>query len=301
MEVVIQTPYHESLCAPVTTGHHIADILIGNVRIKELMATELRRAGFQILDPSQANGATVHLPLDHWIDVGALCLLSREDSGTCMYDSDGDLVAWKGCDDVQQCSRKIITEVDCFRMRYPWEILQFNSAVIAALPGNEIEGTVSPLAEINGKVHIGEGTRILPGVVIEGNVAIGKDCRIGPNCYIRGNTSIGDSCIVGNAVEIKNSLIAHHTSIAHLSYIGDSILGSHINIGPGCILSNTRHDGKNHTCSINGEEMDTGLQKLGAFLGDGVRTGPNTVINPGIRIGNARTTSAGAIISSDMM
>jgi acetyltransferase-like isoleucine patch superfamily enzyme len=301
MEAVIQTPFHESLCAPITSGHHIEDILIGNVPLKELMATELRRAGFQIVELPRVNASTVHLPLDHWIDVGALCLLAREDTGTCLYDSDGDLVAWKGCDTPDQCVRQIVTEADCFRMRYPWEILQVNAAVISALPGNEIEGNVSPLAEIDGTVHVGRGTKILPGVVIEGNVAIGCDCRIGPNCYIRGNTSIGDNCIIGNAVEIKNSLIAHHTSIAHLSYVGDSILGSHINLGPGTVISNTRHDGKNHTCSINGELMDTGLQKLGAFLGDGVRTAPNTVINPGIRIGNARTTSAGAIISADMM
>ncbi|MGJ8671908.1 DapH/DapD/GlmU-related protein [Rubritalea sp.] len=301
MEAVIQTPYHESLCAPITTGHHVADILIANIRLKELMATELRRSGFQIIELSQTNGATVHLPLDHWIDVGALCLLAREDSGTCLYDSDGDIVAWKGCDEADQCTRKLVTEANCFRMRYPWEILQVNSAVLAALPKNDIQGAVSPLAEINGVVHVGKGTRILPGVVIEGNVAIGENCRIGPNCYIRGNTSIGDNCTIGNAVEIKNSLIAHHTSVAHLSYVGDSILGSYINLGPVTILSNTRHDGKNHTCVINGEEMDTGLQKLGAFLGDGVRTGPNTVIQPGIRIGNARTTSAGAIVTSDMM
>lgn len=301
MEAVIQTPYHESLCAPITSGHHIADILIGNVRLKELMATELRRAGFQITELEQANGGTVHLPLDHWIDVSALCLLAREDAKTCLYDSEGDLVAWKGCDSVDECSYKIVTEVDCFRMRYPWEILQVNSAVIAAISGNNIEGEVSALAEINGSVNIGAGSRILPGVVIDGNVSIGDNCRIGPNCYIRGNTSIGDGCIIGNAVEIKNSLIAHHTSVAHLSYIGDSILGSHVNIGPGTIISNTRHDGKNHTCSINGEDMDTGLEKLGAFLGDGVRTGPNTVIQPGVRIGNARTTSAGSVISSDMM
>ncbi|MFC5051334.1 hypothetical protein ACFPK9_12015 [Rubritalea spongiae] len=301
MEAVIQTPYHESLCTPITSGHHIADLLIGNLPLKELMATELRRAGFEVTDLESANTATVHLPLDHWVDVGALCLLARQDPGTCMYDSDGDLVAWKGCDEVDQCQYKIVTEADCFRMRYPWEILQVNSAVISALPGNEIEGDVSPLAKIDGIAHIGSGTKILPGVVIEGNVSIGTDCRIGPNCYIRGNTSIGNNCIVGNAVEIKNSLIAHHTSVAHLSYVGDSILGSHVNIGPGTIISNTRHDGKNHTCSINGEDMDTGLEKLGAFLGDGVRTGPNTVIQPGVRIGNARTTSAGAIISSDMM
>ncbi|MFC4993441.1 DapH/DapD/GlmU-related protein [Rubritalea tangerina] len=301
MEAVIQTPHHESLCAPITSGHHIADILIGNIPLKDLMATELRRAGFQIVELTQVTPSTVHLPLDHWVEVGALCLLARETPGTCLYDSMGDIVAWKGCDEPDQCKRKIVTEADCFRMRYPWEILQVNSAVVEALPDDNILGSVSPLSEINGIVQLGEGSRILPGVVIEGNVSIGRNCRIGPNAYIRGNTSIGDDCIIGNAVEVKNSLIAHNTSIAHLSYVGDSVIGSHVNLGAGTILSNYRHDGKNHRSMVQGELIDTGLEKLGAIIGDGVRTGANTVIYPGRKIGNARTTLPGAIIKDDMM
>lgn len=301
MEAVIQTPYHESLCAPITTGHHIADCLIGNIPLKELMTTELRRAGFNVLDLTMANAGTVHLPLDHWVDVGALCLLANEDPGTCLYDRMGDIVAWKGCDAPDQCTHKIITEADCFRMRYPWEILQVNSAVVDALPESDIRGSVSPLAEIDGNLHLGEGSRILPGVFIEGNVTIGKNCRIGPNAHIRGNTSIGDNCIIGNAVEVKNSLIAHHTSVAHLSYVGDSVLGSHVNLGAGTILSNYRHDGKNHRSMIQGNLVDTGLEKLGAIIGDGVRTGANTVVYPGRKIGNARTTHPGDLVKHDMM
>ena len=301
MEAVIQTPQHESLCAPITTGHHIADILIGNIPLKKLMATELRRAGFQVIELTQITPSTVHLPLDHWIEVGALCLLAREKPATCLYDSSGDIVAWKGVDKPDQCQRKIITEAACFRMRYPWEILQVNSAVIDALPENNILGTISPLAEINGILHLGEKSRILPGVVIEGNVSIGNNCRIGPNAYIRGNTSIGNDCIIGNAVEVENSLIAHSTSIAHLSYVGDSVIGSHVNIGAGTIFSNSRHDGENHSSMVQGKLIDTGLAKFGAIVGDGVRTGANSVIYPGRKIGNARTTLPGAIVKNDMM
>ena len=89
--------------------------------------------------------------------------------------------------------------------------------------------------------------------------------------------------------------------IAHLSFVGDSIIGSHVNIGAGSILSNYRHDGKNHRSMVAGELRDTHLEKLGAIIGDGVRTGANTVIYPGRKIGRARTTLPGAIISKDLM
>lgn len=301
MQVVIQSPRNSALCAPLTTGRDIGNCLVANIPLKELISTELRRAGFEIVDLAHVTPATVHLPLDHWIDVGALCLLARQASGTCLYDSDGDLVAWKGCDSADSCTGKMITEAPCFRISYPWEFLQLNADVLNAMPEQKILGEVSPLASIDGNLHLGAGSRILPGVVIEGNVVIGENCRIGPNAYIRGSTSIGNHCVVGNAVEIKNSLIYSHTSIAHLSYVGDSILGSHVNLGAGTILSNHRHDGKNHRCWVNGQLIDTGRSKLGAIIGDGVKTGIHTMIYPGRKIGKGRTTLPGAIVDKDLM
>ena len=301
MEILIQTPLHEELCAPITSGHHMTEINIGNISLKELIATELKRAGFNVIEHKDCSPATVHLPLDHWIDVGALCMLSRESPGTCLYDSDGDLVAWKGCDSPKDCCNKIVTEADCFRMRYPWEILQLNSQVVATLDESNILGTVSPLAEIDGVLNLGEGSRILPGVVIEGHVTIGANCKIGPNAYIRGETSIGDSCSIGNAVEIKNSMIGPKTKIEHLSYIGDSVIGSHVKLGAGTIIANCRHDGKNHQSLVGRELLDTGLTKFGAIIGDGVKTGVNTTIYPGRRIGNGRTTEPCTIVDRDMI
>ncbi|WP_018969659.1 hypothetical protein [Rubritalea marina] len=301
MEIVIQNPLHEELCAPITSGHHMTDIDIGNISLKELVATELRRAGFSVIDLADCRPSTVHLPLDHWIDVGALCMLSREDPGTCLYDSEGDLVAWKGCDSPDQCSNKMVTEANCFRMRYPWEILQLNSQVVATIDEPYIQGEVSPLAEVDGILHLGEGSRILPGVVIEGNVTIGSNCKIGPNAYIRGDTSIGNSCIIGNAVEVKNSMIGPNTEIAHLSYVGDSVIGSHVKLGAGTLIANSRHDGKNHQLLVDKELLDTGLEKFGAIIGDGVKTGVNTVIYPGRRIGNGRTTMPSSTVDRDMI
>lgn len=301
MQAVIQSPHNEALCAPLTTGRHIGDCLVANIPLKELMATELRRAGFELVEEHQAGEQTVHLPLDHWIEVGALCMLARQDAGTALFDSSDDLIAWKGRKSAEECNKKVVSEADCFRMRYPWEFLKLNSDVLDAMPKGNPKGTISPLATVNGNLHLGHGSEILPGVVIEGTVVIGENCKIGPNAYIRGNTTIGDNCHIGHAVEIKNSVIYHHTMIPHLGFVGDSIIGSYVNLGAGTIISNYRHDGKNHRSMVQGELRNTHLEKLGAIIGDGVRTGANTVIYPGRKIGRARTTLPCAIVTKDLM
>jgi len=182
------------------------------------------------------------------------------------------------------------------KQAFPWEVLKAHGELISQLPSEKIKGDVSPLADIRGVIELGEESRILAGVTIEGNVSIGKNCRIGPNCYIRGNTSVGDSCIIGNAVEIKNSMIGDNTSIAHLTYVGDSIIGSDINLGPCTVISNTRSDMQNHTCTIDEVEYDTGTNKFGACVGDGTRTAPHTLIQPASVVPENTWTAPGDLI-----
>ena len=186
-------------------------------------------------------------------------------------------------------------------IRYPWDLLRANELYVSSLTENRIEGDVHPSAVIEGIVHIGPGTRILPGVFIEGNVVIGANCKIGPNCYIRGNTSIGDKCHIGQSVEIKNCLILSNTNVGHLSYIGDSVLGEKVNLGAGTTTSNLRHDGQNHRSMVNGELVDTGRRKFGAIIGDGVHTGINTSIYPGRKLWPNTTTRPGEIVQKDVL
>ncbi len=301
MQAVIIPPRKPLQYAPITTGRDFANCLVANMPLHTLITTELIRAGFEIIKEHQSNGHTVRLPLDHWIEIGALCMLARTQTSTQLVDSNGDIVAWVGNKSPDGCKEKMITEAPCFRISYSWDLLTLNEEVLNAIAESEILGTVSPLAEISGNVIIGKGTKILPGVVIEGNVVIGENCKIGPNTYIRGHTSIGDKCVIGNSVEIKNSAIYPNTMVSHLSYIGDSIIGSHVNIGAGTIISNHRHDARNHRSMIDGKLIDTGRDKLGSIIGDGVSTGINTSIYPGRKIGRGRTTRPGAIVDKDLM
>lgn len=97
-------------------------------------------------------------------------------------------------------------------------------------------------------------------------------------------------------MELKNSYIGESTHIPHLSYIGDSVIGNHVNLGGGTKVANLRHDGKNIRTMNKGKLVDTGRRKLGAIIGDGVHTGINTLIYPGRVLDTESNTLPGEII-----
>ncbi len=302
MEIILLPPSDRNLCDPIShAARPFSECLVANVTLRQWVTKELGRAGFEVVEVPRNPRSCVRLPLEYDIEVGALVMLAGMERPTVMNNEEGHILAWKGVDLPEQADSQVMTRARAKRICYPWELLELSAGIISRLRTTEICGEVDSLAHIDGHVRIGKGTRILPGVVIEGNAVIGKNCKIGPNCYIRGNTAIGDNCIIGNAVEIKNSIIYPDSCVAHLSFVGDSILGSHVNLGAGTITSNFRHDGKNHRMMIDGRLMDTGCQKLGAFIGDGVHTGVHTSIYPARKIGMGRTTLPGAIVKYDLM
>ena len=133
----------------------------------------------------------------------------------------------------------------------------------------------------SGKPLIGKGTIIKENVVIEGPCIIGDNCIIGPNAYLREGVIIGDNVRIGFSVEIKHSIIMNGSSVPHLNYVGDSIIGSNVFLGGGTLCANFRFDEKNITVKLNNKKYDTGLQKLGAIIGDYSKTAAGAVLNPG--------------------
>lgn len=162
----------------------------------------------------------------------------------------------------------------------PWDILAANKVMLKDLQP-AVLGEVEPGATLKGAVSVGKDTVIMAGAYIEGPVIIGENCKIGPNCYIRPSTCIGNDVRVGNAVEVKNSAVMNGTKIGHLSYVGDSVIGEGCNFGAGTICANLRHDKENIKSYIKGKKEDSGRRKLGAIMGDGVKTGIHTTIYPG--------------------
>lgn len=185
-------------------------------------------------------------------------------------------------------------------VKFPWDLLRVNEQLLGELQESFIEGELSDAAYVDGHLMVGEGTRVLPGVVIEGNVSIGKNCKIGPNCYIRGNTSIGDNVIIGNAVEVKNCIIGSRSAIGHLSYVGDSVIADDVNFGAGTTVSNFRHDAGEHKSMVAGELLPTGRDKFGTIIGEGVRLGIQTAIYPGRKIGSGVKTLPQSCVDRDL-
>lgn len=140
--------------------------------------------------------------------------------------------------------------------------------------------------QIAAGVWVGKGTEIDESVRIKGPAIIGYDCAIRHTAYIRENVIIGNGAVVGNSTELKNALLFDKVQVPHFNYVGDSILGYKAHLGAGVILSNLKSAKDNILVSVeSGENLDTGLKKFGALVGDFTEIGCNAVLNPGTIIG----------------
>lgn len=138
---------------------------------------------------------------------------------------------------------------------------------------------------ISEDTEIGTDTIIYPSTYIEGKNKIGKNCKIGPCAHLRGDVEIDDNCKIGNFVEVKKAKIGHNTNAGHLSYIGDSEFGSHINIGAGTITANYDPISK---------------KKSKTVLKDNVKIGSNTVLVAPVEIGEGTNVGAGSVITKNI-
>jgi bifunctional UDP-N-acetylglucosamine pyrophosphorylase/glucosamine-1-phosphate N-acetyltransferase len=101
-------------------------------------------------------------------------------------------------------------------------------------------------------------------------------------------------------VEVKNSIVMDHTNIGHLSYVGDSVIGSNCNLGAGTTLANLRLDEKPVRMEVGGKVVSSGRRKLGTIIADNVKTGINCTINVGVKIGPDSAIGPGAVIYRDV-
>jgi bifunctional UDP-N-acetylglucosamine pyrophosphorylase/glucosamine-1-phosphate N-acetyltransferase len=128
---------------------------------------------------------------------------------------------------------------------------------------------------------IGAGSRVLANCVIEES-RIGAGCRVGPFARLRPGAELADRAQVGNFVEIKNSKVAEGSKINHLTYIGDTTMGSGVNVGAGSVTAN--YDGAN---------------KHRTIIGDNASIGANSVLIAPVTVGRDATLGAGTILRKD--
>lgn len=160
---------------------------------------------------------------------------------------------------------------------YPWEVLKNIKNYIIEL-GNTLNDDFEKIGE---DVWIHKNASVSESAEIHGPCIIDDGAEIRHSAFIRGSVIIGKNSVFGNSCEIKNAILFDNVQVPHFSYVGDSILGSHSHMGASSIISNLKSDKKNIVIKCDNELVETGLRKIGAFLGDNVEVGCGCVLNPG--------------------
>ncbi|MFC5529999.1 bifunctional UDP-N-acetylglucosamine diphosphorylase/glucosamine-1-phosphate N-acetyltransferase GlmU [Cohnella yongneupensis] len=156
---------------------------------------------------------------------------------------------------------------------YPGTVLSGNTAI-----GSDC--VIGPGAELT-DTTVGSGSTIRHSVTEKAQ--IGDDCNVGPFAFLRPGTKLGRHVKIGDFVEIKNTVIGEHSKVPHLSYVGDAIVGSNVNIGCGAITAN--YDGYNKSVTE---------------IGDGVFIGSNANLIAPVKIGSGAYVVAGSTITQNV-
>ena len=162
---------------------------------------------------------------------------------------------------------------------YPWEVLPEISDFI-----KKLGPTLDPEKfEKRGEdVWVAKSAKVFDSAYLNGPLIIDEDAEVRQCAFVRGSAIVGKNCVVGNSTELKNVVLFNNVQVPHYNYVGDSVLGYMSHMGAGSITSNVKSDKTLVVVkSRDGEEIETGLKKFGAMLGDNVEVGCNSVLNPG--------------------
>ena len=167
------------------------------------------------------------------------------------------------------------------KYEYPWEALASIKDFIIEL-GKSLD--TNEYKEIKENVWVHKSAKVFDSAYLGSPCIIGENTEIRQCAFIRGSALVGDNCVIGNSCELKNVIIFDNAEVPHFNYVGDSILGFKAHMGAGSITSNVKSD--RTLVVIHGDtNIETGIKKVGAFLGDYAEIGCNSVLNPGTVIG----------------
>lgn len=169
--------------------------------------------------------------------------------------------------------------------KWPWEALAGIKEMILNLGP-----TLGPdYNEVQPQVWVHKDAVVFPTAYIMPPCIIGPNTEVRHCSFIRGSVLIGADCVIGNSVELKNAIIFDNCEVPHYNYVGDSILGWHAHMGAGSITSNIKSDRHLVVVHDGTDSIETGIQKIGAMIGDWVEIGCNAVCNPGTIVGRHAT------------
>ena len=167
-------------------------------------------------------------------------------------------------------------------VEYPWEVLSKIKDYIIELGNSLPEDKYEHVKE---NVWIAKSANVYPTAYINGPAIIDEEAEVRHCAFIRGNAIVGKGAVVGNSTELKNVILFNKVQVPHYNYVGDSVLGFKAHMGAGSITSNVKSDKTLVKVHAGEMDMETGLKKFGAMLGDEVEVGCNSVLNPGTVIG----------------
>ena len=165
---------------------------------------------------------------------------------------------------------------------YPWEALPKIGEFIKEI-GPKLDPEVFERRGEN--IWIAKSVSIAATATLNGPLIIDEDTEVRPGAFIRGNAIVGEGAVVGNSTELKNVILFNKVQVPHYNYVGDSILGYKSHMGAGSITSNVKSDKKLVVVKTPEGNIETGMKKFGAMLGDHVEVGCGSVLNPGTVIG----------------
>ena len=165
---------------------------------------------------------------------------------------------------------------------YPWEVLSKISDYILEL-GNKLDP--EKYDKVGEDVWIAKTAKVMSTAYIHGPTIIGENAEVRHCAFIRGKAIVGEGAVVGNSTELKNAILFNKVQVPHYNYVGDSILGYKTHMGAGSITSNVKSDKKLVVVKNGKEQIETGIKKFGAMIGDEVEVGCGSVLNPGTVIG----------------
>ena len=165
---------------------------------------------------------------------------------------------------------------------YPWEALKGIKDLIIELGKQLPEDEYDEVAE---NVWVHEDAKVFPSAYLGAPCIIGAGTEVRHCAFVRSSALVGENCVVGNSVELKNVILFDNVQTPHYNYVGDSILGYKSHMGAGSITSNVKSDKSLVVVKNGDEQIETGIKKVGAMLGDFVEVGCNSVLNPGTVLG----------------
>jgi len=169
------------------------------------------------------------------------------------------------------------------KFAYPWEVLPEIGAYILELGKTLSEYDYNRIGD---NIWIHKSVKIPPTVSLAGPLIICEGAEVRQCAFFRGNVLVGRKAVTGNSCEFKNSILFDNVQTPHYNYVGDSVLGFKSHMGAASLTSNVKSDKKPVVVHAGSEDIETGLKKFGAILGNEVEVGCGSVLNPGTVIGS---------------